>query len=243
MKQVSAYHSRQRLVPSLRRPVQSGRWCATGNSPRPVSFSTNPLQARTASSATEPHVRHGTSDGMLQADTRRAVYPRPSNCTNLKMWGEMTPVEFQAFMEEKQQQKAEVEELRQQGLWPWYWIRVRLAAEQILLRACSFKQEHGMTPSEFFAQAVAANDSGLQRVAASLGLELAQLGQVAEAVLANYHSLDGEVRLDYMKPLEYCVYDARLRMHNETLQQLYPHQCRVVHAYEVIKEAVPERFT
>lgn len=150
-------------------------------------------------------------------------------------------MEFQAFMEEKQQRKAEVEELLQ-GLWPWSWVRVRFAAEQMLLGACSFKEGQGMTPSEFFAQAVAANDSGLQRVAASLGLELAQLGQVAEAVLADDDSLDGKVQLEYMEALEYYVRDARLRMDDDTLEQLFPHQCRFVQAYEVIKEAVPERF-
>ncbi len=161
---------------------------------------------------------------------------------SLEEWGELTPVEFQALMEEEQQQQTAEREKLLQGLVPWSWERVRIGAYQILLRVCGFKQEHGMAPSELFAQLVAANDSELQRVAESMGLQSAQLGQEAEAVLTNYHSVDGKVRLYDMEDLEYCVYAARLDM-CAAMEEIYPHELPFVHAYEVIKEAVPERFT
>lgn len=160
---------------------------------------------------------------------------------SLEEGGELMPVELQAFKEAEHQQTAELEELLQAFV-PWHWERTRRVAYQILLRACCFKQEHGMTPSELFAQLIAANDSGLQRVAEAMGLELAQLGQKAEAVLTNYRSLDGKLRLYDMEDLDFGVYAVQLHM-CAGMEEMYPHQCHFVKAYGVNKQAVPERFT
>ncbi len=244
MKQVSGYHSRQHLVPTVWRRVQSGRARMTGNSP--VSSSTNPFQARTASNNAEPHVRHGTCEEVLQADTRcLPVCPEQMSLEEIEELTQRREVEFQAFIDEVQQQTAatakELEKLLLPGIKTLRMIRLRIVAVQILLRACG-EREHRTTPSDLFAQLVKANDSGLQRVAASLGMELEQLGQEAEAVLAPQGSREEELPLYDMEDLEYSVNLVRL-LTRPTLEELYPHEWRIVEAYEVIKQAVPERFT
>lgn len=116
---------------------------------------------------------------------------------------------------------------------------MRGAAVQILMRLCG-KQEHRTTPSEVFAQLIEAKDSGVQQVAASLGLELAQLGEAAEAILAHH---DGsQVPLQDMEDLDSDV-DALQLWVTPALRQSYPHECRFMQQYKVIKQAVPERFT
>ncbi len=158
--------------------------------------------------------------------------------------GRRRAVKHQAFMEEARQRRAaiakELDRLEEEfDTLPM--MRLRRVAVEILLRACG-KQEQWTTPSALFAQLVEAQDSGLQQVAASMGMELAQLGQEAEAVLAHQDSHDEGVELLDMEDLEYDVYVVQISM-SRTLKEMYPRHSRIVEAYEGIKRAVPERFT
>lgn len=114
-------------------------------------------------------------------------------------------------------------------------MRLRRVAVEILLRACG-KPEHWTTPSALFAELVEAHDSGLEWVAASLGKELAQLRQDAEAVLAHQDSHDEGAELLDMEDLEYDVCTVQTSM-SPTMKEMYPHHCYFVQAYKMITQA------
>lgn len=120
---------------------------------------------------------------------------------------------------------------------PLSMANLRVAAAEILLRACG-KHDYQTTPSDLFAQLVEAQDSGLQRVADSMGMELEQLGQEAEVVLAQEAK---QFELQDMEGLDANVFAVQSCI-TPTIERLYPHECRIVQAYDVIKQAVPERF-
>ncbi len=240
MKQIFAYRSRQHLVPSLQR-VQSSR-SFVPRSTRTPSFR-NPFQARTASCNVE---LPGTFEGVPQADTQRL----PS-CDEKPMSAQAYREMMQRYSRQNAAFEAQMEELRQRQVAnseaikealqhvPLEVGRMRRAAVQILVRACG-KQEHQTTPSALFAQLVEAKDSGLQQVADSLGMELEQLGEEAEAMLAHHYG--GQVQLHDMEDLDYEVYAVQLWI-TPALKQRFSRECHFMEAYEAIKQVVPERFT
>lgn len=166
----------------------------------------NSLQVRSTSNNAE--ARH-TSEEVLQVDIQRlpAQLRLSSEATQEVLQRQMA--EVQAREEELRQREAAHGEALEEvlrcvpGLASWYLARVRRAAVQILVRICG-KQDHQVTPSELFAQLVEAHDSGLQRVAQSLGMELEQLGEEAKAVLA--HDDEQQVQLLDMERLDFDVY-------------------------------------
>ncbi len=221
MKQVLAYRSRQHLVPSLR--VQSGRPLVTRSTPVLSSYDSD--QAKTTPSIAKPHritieALQAEHQAFQQQQMRRRA-------------------DFEARMEELRRQQAPVfkaaEELLRRV--PVEVTRIRRVALEVLVRVCG-KQENGTTPSALFAQLVEAKDSGLQRVADSLGMELEQLGEEAKAMLAHH---DGSpVELSDMEDLDLEAWAMGIWI--QAFKQSYPREYHFMEAYEAIKQAVPERF-
>ncbi len=109
-------------------------------------------------------------------------------------------------------------------------------AVQILLHIRD-KDEVQTTPSNFFAQLAETKDSRLQRVADALGIELAQLGKIADAVLARH---DGA----YLESLELLKSHLHLlRGTASAMEEVCPEECLIVEASKVFQLAFPEHFT
>ncbi|KAG2424698.1 hypothetical protein HXX76_014274 [Chlamydomonas incerta] len=131
--------------------------------------------------------------------------------------------------------------------------RLRDLAAQILLHACGGRQEVVLARPAgcgcFAEMAAAENDDSLrlQRVATCLGMELAQLGEAADAVLqmgrsgTHAHTAAGGVASRLLVSLEAEVHAVRSCI-TPALEQACPQECRIVRGYEVIKAAFPARF-
>ncbi len=115
--------------------------------------------------------------------------------------------------------------------------RVCHTAVQILLHIRD-KDDVQTTPSNYFAQLAEAKDSRLQRVAGSLGMELAQLGKDADAVLARNKG----AYLESFKFLKCNIYLLRGSI-TTAMKRACPEECRIVEAFEAFQLAFPERFT
>lgn len=109
-------------------------------------------------------------------------------------------------------------------------------AVQLLLHIRD-KDEVQTTPSNFFAQLAEKKDSRLQQVADALRIELAQLGRIADAVLARREGayLESLVLLNSHLHL--------LRGITTAMEEVCPEKCLIVKASKVFQLAFPEHFT